>query len=711
MLRSRIGLFALLSLLSVGCGAGISQRPVKSDAELGRVIIYRSGVAYFERHARVVDGKLVLSVPAERVDDFLKSLTLRDEKTGRSLPVSFPTLVRTGDMVELGIELPPGTSRDVSITYVTESAAWKPSYRVELAKDGKAELQAWAVVDNVSGEDWDHVTVGVGSTSALSFKYDLHSVRFVERETVNDGRPVALAPPTGGSPYSVAGGEVAVVGNLNQDDVERIGRRGNESLDAAADVLNAGGFGAGQSAAGGKTGGGQAAKKPMARTRQLHSSADDGDKLSSLATQLRTSGQRIRIEGFAKPAEADPRTAALARANVVKNALVQNGVKESQIEVTVNAKPSEREGVRLVTTRADALPVQPKGDEPGNTAHPSAGEPLGSALFVAPRPLSIKKERSALLNMLSATTDGQQVYYYDPVSSRGSKRFAFRAVRLRNPSEHTLESGPFTVYAKGQFLGEGLSEPIPPKSTAMIPFALDRQLVVEPVVDTREEIERLVTIQRGIVSTEAKTIRRTKLSLSNRGDTSAEVWVRHAVPEGWALAGGSQKFEKLRGAYLFPVSVPARSAVSFEIEEKQPLEKTIDINTDAGVEHLALFLRKTRPLEPELAKQLDEIVRLHKEMVDTRERVATLESQMSTYRERVDEIHAQLVTLRRVTSADKLSRHLAQKMEEISDRLQKATIQVTDEKGKLMTAKVALSDRLAELTLAADKSKAVADKR
>jgi len=702
MLGSRIGLVMLLAFSSVGCGASLSSRPVKSDAELGRVIVYRSGVAYFERHARIVDGKLTLSVPAERVDDFLKSLTIRDVKTGKSLPVSFPTLVRHGDMVELGIELPRDASRDIAISYVTESPAWKPSYRVELGKDGKARLEAWAVVDNVSGEDWDRVTVGVGSTSALSFKYDLHSVRYVERETLNDGPAVALAPPTGGSPYAVAGGEVAIVGNLALDEVERLGARGGAAgVDPRSETLAARTSGA----AGGK------AKEPVktkARARMVSAYGSEDDKVTTLAQKLRSTGQHIRIEGYAKSGDADRKNASLGRANTVKDALVANGVPESQIEVVATGKLSDRDGVRMLAAQEKSRPVQAKTPGAGASA-PS--EPIGSALFVAKAPLSIKKDRSALLNMLTVTTRGEQVYFYDPVSSRGSKRFAFRAVRLDNPSEHTLESGPFTVYAEGQFLGEGLSEPIPPKSAAFIPFALDRQLLVEPVVDTREEIDSLVTIQRGIVRTEAQTIRRTKLALANRGDTPAKVWVRHAVPEGWKLRDSKVKVEKLRGAHLFPVTVPARGALELEIEESQPLEKTIDINTDAGVETLALFLRRAKPVEPELGKQLDEIVRLHKDMVDVRERVATLESQMATYRERVDEIHAQLVTLRRVTSADKLSRHLAQKMEEISDRLQKATIEVSDLKGKLMTGKVALSDRLAELSLEAKKPARVAEKK
>ena len=67
--------------------------------------------------------------------------------------------------------------------------------------------------------------------------------------------------------------------------------------------------------------------------------------------------------------------------------------------------------------------------------------------------------------------------------------------------------------------------------------------------------------------------------------------------------------------------------------------------------------------------------------------------------QRVDEINIQLVTLRKVPQAARLRRHLAKKMEEISERLQKSTIEMTDLKGQLMTLRIDLQDKLAELHL------------
>jgi hypothetical protein len=193
--------------------------PVVTEAALGRVVVYRNGVAYFQRHATVHGNELKLEVPVERLDDFLKSLTVTDKKSGRAVPISFPTLEDGDDEVTIRLELPKNRTHELEITYVTESPSWKPSYRLDLKRDRLARLEAWAVVHNVSGEDWKGIAVGVGSTSALSFKYDLRSVHFVDRETLSDETALGVAPPTGGSPYQVAGNEVELLGAVKLDAV------------------------------------------------------------------------------------------------------------------------------------------------------------------------------------------------------------------------------------------------------------------------------------------------------------------------------------------------------------------------------------------------------------------------------------------------------------------------------------------------------------
>jgi outer membrane protein OmpA-like peptidoglycan-associated protein len=720
LIRKGIVVLVCAGALS-GCAA---QRAVRTEAALGRVIIYRNGVAYFERRAAVRGEELTLTVPAERVDDFLKSLRVEDAATGRSLPVSYPSARQYGSYVQMTIRLPKPVPEQLRVSYVTESPAWKPSYRLTLREGGAAKLEAWAIVDNVSGEDWKAVKVGVGSTSALSFRYDLHSIRSVQRETLTDGAPHAAAPPVGGSPYEVAQGEAQVMVQLGLDEVDRLTQRDTrtvaEKKDRAAAQTQRYGYEfsddplAAQGASGvtRRTSGGRSHPKRAsgsaagggAHTSRAAPADSERDRMQKVAAALNKAGHRVRIEGYARPGEPDARSSSLERANRIRDGLIKNGVPPSQIEAVGTAQVSNDQGVRLVSLPADDKPQQAKTADPAEAA-----EPIGSAYFLAPVPLTIEKDHSAMVSILSTETKGEPVYFYDPISARGSKRFAFNAVRLENPSRYTLDSGPFTVYADGQFLGEGLSEPIPPKTFAFIPYALDKKLIVEPIIDTREEITKLITIERGIVKTQAQQIRRTKLSLSNRGTSPARVFVRHAVPDGWTLRS-KQRFEKLRGAHLLPVVVPPRGAVAVEIEESMPFDKTLDIRTDAGLRDIGVFLRSTKELAPELAKKLGDVLTLQRELRGKEERIATLHRQLGDYRRRVDEIHVQLVTLRRVPNAQRLSQHLAKKMEEISERIQKATIEVTDLEGQVLTTRIALEDRIAELTLETNNERVAATK-
>src|SRR5439155_10876673 len=101
-------------------------------------------------------------------------------------------------------------------------------------------------------------------------------------------------------------------------------------------------------------------------------------------------------------------------------------------------------------------------------------QPVGESHFTNPQPMNIDKGSSAMVSVMMRETAGEVVYLYDAESDRGNDRFAFRAVRFHNPTDSTLESGPVTVYGDGKFIGEGLTEPVAPDSSAIVPYALDR---------------------------------------------------------------------------------------------------------------------------------------------------------------------------------------------------------------------------------------------
>src|SRR5678815_5280277 len=106
MRHTLLPLFPLVcGLASLGCASAASN--VRSEAALGRVVVYRNGVAYFERRAHIDGDTLRLSVPADKVDDFLKSLTVVDAKTGEPPPIAYPTAKPSSEtgLIDMDVKL------------------------------------------------------------------------------------------------------------------------------------------------------------------------------------------------------------------------------------------------------------------------------------------------------------------------------------------------------------------------------------------------------------------------------------------------------------------------------------------------------------------------------------------------------------------------------------------------------------------------------
>ena len=123
--------------------------------------------------------------------------------------------------VELAVHLAGKKPHDLLVSYVVEMPTWKPAYRIVLDKEGKALLQGWAVVDNVSGEDWNGVQMSLTAGTPLTFTYDLYTPRFVGRQDLSPrGDELALAPPPPPPPVAAPAPEADAkeVDKLSEDE-------------------------------------------------------------------------------------------------------------------------------------------------------------------------------------------------------------------------------------------------------------------------------------------------------------------------------------------------------------------------------------------------------------------------------------------------------------------------------------------------------------
>ena len=832
----------LIPLLLAGChlhGANHVEGGV-----LGRVVIYRNGVAFYERNASVEDGRLVVHVPRDKVDDFLKSLTVVDRDTNQRLSVSIPRKeADDGSYLAMTLETSDRKHANVRVTYVTEAPAWKPSYRVVVGDKGKVMLEGWAIVDNTTSEDWKGVLVGVGASSAMAFRYDLWSVRRVDRDLLAGEERFAVAPPQSVSPYDdtnantaeevasldaqevrpgadaakleksgaaatattsppaearaalhgtvtdtktgepLAGVTIVATGPSNPGTATAItDERGTYDLDVPPGTYTITMFYADSTTE--RPNVVVAAGKPTTLVAKLDSQRSHGEVIaiqgrvptidptsthqgvtidknylknipvrgrtfsaamgSAAGSQredvafsgstssedhyyvdgvntggstseppkppppikqgdekLKASVERILAAKRDVVIEVHGRTggeqAAAARGQAVKNKLVDDGVPASRIHVVPKLGPGESERVRVLAIAPGAKPSAAVTAAPA-TPRSGSDAPVGESHFYADHPMTVRAGSSAMVAMVHSETEGAVVYYYDPISERGDQRFAFKAVRLDNPTKDTLEAGPVTVYGEGRFIGEGIAEPVPPKASIVVPFAADKQVVVERTGAEDDKIAKLVTVQRGVVTAELQHRRTTSFKVTSRLPEPTTVFLRHKLETGWTLVGEPPPYKRVGDSHLFEVHLGPNETRTIEVAEATPVERTFDLSNPQVLGMMQLFIEEPGASEA-LKAQITALLVTHHNAADLVDKIETLREQLDEYRARAGELHAQIVTLRAVKTGGELMTALKQKLVETSDRTQKATIALVDTQEQLMLTRVRFQNQLAELRL------------
>ena len=140
------------------------------DEEKGQLVDYR--ISVMDRSA--MHTILLSDVLTIRMDDGFIALGLHKGLDAAASGGVFK-------VVDVTVRLDRGGRHDLVVSYVVESPSWKPSYRIVVGEKREVLLQGWAVVDNVTGEDWSGVDLSLTSGAPIAFRYDLYAPRFVGR--------------------------------------------------------------------------------------------------------------------------------------------------------------------------------------------------------------------------------------------------------------------------------------------------------------------------------------------------------------------------------------------------------------------------------------------------------------------------------------------------------------------------------------------------
>ncbi|WP_246741842.1 DUF4139 domain-containing protein [Rhodomicrobium udaipurense] len=166
----------------------------------GRIFRVEDETAQLPNNGGVVKRhRLTLLTPKGMVQAILEDLTalrFADPATRAQVDKALTGLAgnRAKDLRTLSISL-TGDAKAAAFSYVVAAPVWKTAYRLVLSKDGgKARLQGWGVLENLTGGDWKDVELTLVSGNPVALKQQLYTAVFVDRPEIPVTAGVRIVP-------------------------------------------------------------------------------------------------------------------------------------------------------------------------------------------------------------------------------------------------------------------------------------------------------------------------------------------------------------------------------------------------------------------------------------------------------------------------------------------------------------------------------------
>ena len=601
-------------------GGCIGSAAVRGDKRLPirTVVLYRSGVGYFERSGKFDGDSIEFRVKQSEVGDFLASLTAVEHSAQGVRSVSFdvpepapkapsdgeaPAPAPVDPRVDVKLAFAGDGEHELEVAYVVGSPVWRPSYRVVFDDGEQALLQAWAVVQNTSGEDWREIKLSLTTGAPISFRSDLGTPITPLRPLVTDSGEVVDYVPTG----------------------ETVVRQEQAASDMA-----------------------QAAPQAASSAPE---EAMDGDERDATAPMAKEASKARRMRSATASAPSPP-------------AMDARGLERS-----VRAQASSTVLTESVTRYDLSAPV------------------------------TIPNRGSTMVALVSTRVTGEQAHLFAPEGGVAlSQQHPFAVARLKNGTGAVLERGPISVLSNGAFLGQGLLDTLPRDAQAFVPFALDKSIVVEPSEHYGEEQGSLVRVQRGLITVQRFSQRKTLYRARNGGASSAKLYVRHGRWGEAELVAPPPGTELAPDRALVPVSVPAHGKAELEVLERTPIQLELTIMDPRAADAIALWLAGPAAADPQSA-ELKRALALRAELTTLEQEIAANEREQAELTAAAGETRRNLKAVEKLARAQDLRARLFERLKQLDARGAELTQKLIEARTRHAELEVRLNEALEHVSL------------
>jgi hypothetical protein len=331
--------------------------------------------------------------------------------------------------------------------------------------------------------------------------------------------------------------------------------------------------------------------------------------------------------------------------------------------------------------------------EYGATSQARAVEAGEVFQFELQHPVTVARQRSAMLPILAAPIEGRRVSIFTPGDNT---KHPMRGVELTNTTGSQLMPGPISVFDGGAYAGDAQINHVPLTDKRLLAYTVDLDVVVTPEQKYEEDV-RKIRIVRGLI--ESTTLRRnsTTYTIENKDQKrTRSVIIEHPRMPGFELVApaGGDKAERTDSAHRLEVELDAAKSGKLTTVQERTDATSIAL-TSMNLNTLMAYVKNGKASDAVL-KAFQEAGRRQGLIIEATRRIEALENERRTITEDQTRVRSNMGSIDR---ASDLYANYMKKLTEQETRLDQIVKSIDEGQANLAQTRSDLENFLANLNV------------
>ena len=215
--------------------------------------------------------------------------------------------------------------------------------------------------------------------------------------------------------------------------------------------------------------------------------------------------------------------------------------------------------------------------------------------YAIDHPVSLARQKSALLPIVGKDVEGSRVSIYNPAVQ---PKHPLLGLRFKNTSGMHLAQGPITVFEGSTYAGDTRVLDVQPGEERLVAYAIDLGTEVDP--QTGDGTAKITSVKavKGIVTTVTKVREVKKYRIANRSQTARALLIEHPnrTNQLFKLVETDKPAEDTKDVYRFQVAVKAGEEKTFVVTEERDNRSEVQLtNNQEGQIRYFISLNEASP--------------------------------------------------------------------------------------------------------------------